>query len=179
MNKIANYKEMIYKEAAANSEDNNNRTKWMKDRVMPAIKSEVGALKGGAIAAGIGAVGAMTGSKATSSLVKHISKKKGIPSSNSPIYKALTDPKFRKARLGVAATLGAANLAPSGAKAGRVIGDMKTLEKKTRSELHREPTEKEYKAVARLDESKAFDRKLGRLINNPNAIVKSNLREGK
>lgn len=179
MDKIAMYKEEIFKEAATKQEKDENRTKWIKDRVMPAMRSENHAFKGGAIGAGVGATGAMLGSQVTSALTKHIVKKKGIPAPDSAIYKAFTSPKFRKARLGISAAMGAARMAPKGAKTGRVIGDMKDLENKTRTELHREPTEKEYKAVARLDENNAFDRKLGRLINNPNAIVKSNLRQKK
>lgn len=177
INKVASYKEEIFKVASSNQEENENRTKWVKDRVAPAMKSERHALKGGAIGAGIGAAGAVLGSQATSMLTKQIVKKKGMPTPDSAIYKAFTAPQFRKARLGVSAAMGAANLAPKGAKTGRVVGDMKDLEKQTRAELHREPTEKEYKNVARLNDNNAFDRKLGRLINNPNAIVKSNLRE--
>lgn len=176
MDKIAMYKEEIFKQAAEKQDKDENRTKWVKDRVIPAMKSENHAFKGGVAGAGVGATGAMLGSQVTSALTKHIVKKKGIPTPNSPIYKAFASPQFRKARLGVSAALGAAKLAPKGAKAGRVVGDMKDLENKTRTELHREPTEKEYKDVARLDENNKFDRKLGRLINNPNAIVKSNLR---
>lgn len=196
MDKIAVYKEQIIKEAKDKKEKDANETQWMKDRVVPAIRSEGRALAGGAVGAAVGAVGGAAGSKATSAALKrvvnnkdisktvskYIRKKTGIPTTpgiNKKVVDFATNPKFKKARLGLAAASGAASWAPVGARTGRVVGDMRDLEKKTRKELHREPTEKEYKAVARLSDNNYFDRKVGRLINNPNAIVKSNLRERK
>ena len=179
LDKTASYKQQIYKQASFLKKEKKdpNRTRFVKDRVMSAARSEGDALKGGAIAGAVGAGMGMATSLATGKATKALNKAIGLPTQGSKIYKFMTSPEMRKARLGVGAAMGATRLAPKGAKAGRVVGDMNTLEKKTRKELGREPSEKEYRSVARLDYNNRFDRKLGRLLNTPEAIVKSNKRE--
>lgn len=72
INKVASYKEEIFKVASSNQEENENRTKWVKDRVAPAMKSERHALKGGVIGAGI------KGNKAGRELAKQVIIKNNI-----------------------------------------------------------------------------------------------------
>ena len=154
-----------------------NRTKLIKDRVMPALRSEGHAAKG-ALIAGTGAALLGTGaSLAGGKAMAQVAKKVGAPKEGGKLWELATNPKLKKARLAIGATSSAISAMPAGAKTGRVLGDMRDLEKKSRKELGREPSEKEYKEVARLNDNNALDRRLGRMINTPNAMVKSEVRK--
>lgn len=169
-----------------------DRTKVIKHRVNDNVKSQMNGLLGATIGAGAGLGLAMGNSKAISAAYKKLSpklqeeiiKRRGIVTKKytpktdlgKSAYKAVTNQRLRR---GLAWTAAGIAGAKAGYLPGKTIGDMADLERLSRKELHREPTEEEYKRVSKFS-NKGYDNPFAtKYLDTPSAIVQSNKRKQK
>lgn len=170
-----------------------DRTKIIKHRVNDNVKSQMNGVLGATIGAGIGLGAAMGNSKAISVAFKKLSpevqeqiiKRRGIITQNSRFPKsklgktavrALKDRRLKKA---IAWTAAAGAGAKAGYLPGKTIGDAADLERLSRRELHREPTEEEYKRVSKFSNGGHENPFATKYLDTPSAIVQSNKRKQK
>lgn len=182
--------QVTYMESAPYS--NEDRTKVIKDRVNDNMKSQMNGVHGAVIGGGVGLGSAIAQSKITSKayqkaspeikaaikeLGKNINYKAGKYGDVGKLAgKVLTNRSLRRA-------VGWTGAIAAGAKAGylpgRTIGDMADLEKKSRKELKREPTENEYVRVSKFSNNGKENRFASKYLDSPSALVQSNKRKSK
>lgn len=169
-----------------------DRTKVIKHRVDDNFRSQLNGVHGSVIGGGIGLGLAMGQSKALSKayqklspqlkkeIAKNVSKTGKKLSAKGELGKAVAkgvaDPHLRRA---IAWTGAAVTGAKAGYLPGKTIGDMAYLERKSRKELHREPTEEEYKRVSKFSNGGHNNPFATKYLDTPSAIIQSNKRKYK
>lgn len=180
--------------------DNSDRTTFVKDRLLPNLKSSAnaaaGALGGAVLGAGVGLAGrkmTRAGYKAliSSDLSKRIGKTMGeMAQQNHELYaqskkikravkkpvSMFFGPELAKARALAAAGAGAATMAPKGKEVGRVIGNVSDLKKQYVAQFGVEPSEAELLEAAKLNPNNKTHRKISKYFYTPNAMTKSTTR---
>lgn len=187
--KIAEEQVTYMKSAPYNDKD---RTKAVRDRVNDNMNSQMNGVHGAVIGGGVGLGSAIAQSKVTSKIVekaspeikealkelsKNINHKAGKYGDVGKLAgKVLTNRSLRRA---VGWTGAIAAGARAGYLPGRTIGDMASLEKKSRKNLKREPTEDEYTRVAKFSNNGKENLFASKYLDSPSALTQSNKRKSK
>lgn len=184
-------------------EKNENRTRIMKDRLLPGVRNQAIGLAAGALGASVGAGAGLLANKAARTTVSKLSKtefganlgkqigKKGtiiadrlskrlnLPSSSDKLNpaKLLFSDEYKKARAVSSAASGAAMLAPGFKETGKILDRTKNFEDRHMRTFGTQPTEAEYMQAASLNPTKKSHRMAHGLFNTPDALIKSKRRD--
>lgn len=180
--------------------DKSDRTTFVKDRLLPNLKSSanatVGALGGAVLGAGLGLAGrkaTRAGYKAliSSDLSKQIGKAMGeAAQQNHELYAQAKKvkravkkpvamffgPEMAKARALTAAGAGAITMGAKGKEVGRVAGNISDLKKQYVAQFGVEPSEAELLEAAKLNPNNRTHRQISKYFYTPNAMTKSTTR---
>lgn len=163
-----------------------DRTKIIRDRVDDNMRSQMNGVHGAAIGAGVGLGLGLAQSKAIAKIYEKAkptidkSLKKGNLTPNAErILKMISNPTYRKGAKIIGLTGAAIKGAKVGYLPGRTLGDMAYLEKRSRKELGREPTEAEYRRVSEFSNDGNENPFAKKYLDSPSAIIQSNKRKKK
>lgn len=185
-------------------ENNDNRTRIIKDRIVPHLKNEAAGLAAGTLGAGIGAglgyatnKGMRAGRKylMSSNFGNQLSKvlgKKGkdfaetlsktqkgkyVAKNLKAPSKILFSDEFKKYRTIASAVGGAAMMAPKFKEVGKALDRAKRFEKEHMKSFGTQPNESEYLQSANLNPNKRSHQLAYNLFNTPDAMIKSKRRD--
>lgn len=184
-------------------EKKKNRTRIVKDRLLPGVRNQAVGLAAGALGASIGAGAGLLTNKAARATMSRLSKtdmgaklgkqvgKKGatiadklskrmnLPKSSDKLNpaKLLFSDEYKKARAISSAASGAAMLAPGFKETGKILDRTKNFEDKHMRTFGTQPTEAEYMQAANLNPRKKSHRMAHGLFNTPDALIKSKRRD--
>lgn len=184
-------------------ENKKNRTRIIKDRLVPGARNQAMGLAAGALGASIGAGAGLLANKGARKVVsklsntdvgaklgKHIgrkgatigdklSKRMNLTNSSDKLNpaKMVFSDEYKKARAISSAVSGAAMLAPGFKETGKILDRTRNFEHKHMRTFGTQPTEAEYMQAANLNPNKKSHRMAYGLFNTPDALIKSKRRD--
>lgn len=172
-------------------EDKKNRTSFVKDRILPNARNKIvgdaAGVAGAITGAGLGYATTKIKQGARNEALKKVILKgtegavqKGTMNQNTAeqIAKIISAPgAMSKARGLIAAGAGAIALAPKAKEFGKVVERTRSLRKKHLAEFGTEPTEDDYKQVAKLKSNNKIQNSMQDLFYTPESVVKSKKRD--